>query len=81
MSKRIFEGKIEATGMQKTVVVSVDVPKRHPIYNKPIKQTKRLLAKDNLGCEVGDFVQVEETRPFSKKVSWDVIKKLGASEE
>ena len=81
MSKRTFEGKIEATDMQKTVVVSVDVPKRHAIYNKPIKQTKRLLARDDFGCGVGDVVQVEETRPYSKRVSWKVVKKLEASEE
>jgi len=76
MSKRTFEGTVVSNKMQKTVIVAVDVPTKHAIYAKAIKLTKRMLAKDELGCVVGDHVQIEETRPFSKKVSWIVLKKF-----
>ncbi len=80
MSKRIFEGKVVSNKMQKTVVVAVDVPTKHHLYSKAIKITKRMLAKDEFDTAVGDMVLIEETRPYSKKVSWKVVKKLETTE-
>ena len=41
MSKKILKGKVVSAKMQKTVVVAVELPKKHPIYGK--KVTKWLL--------------------------------------
>jgi len=59
--------------MNKTVVVAVDTPKRHPLYHKNIKHTKKYYAHDEKNeCKVGDKVLIEETRPLSKMKRWRV---------
>jgi len=42
MSIKTFKGKVVSNKMQKTVVVAVDLPKKHPIYGKNIKNTRDL---------------------------------------
>ena len=81
MSIKTFKGKIVSNKMQKTVVVAVEMPKRHPIYEKTIKYTKRIKARDDLGLSVGDEVIIEECRPFSKEVSFRVVGKISEEEK
>ena len=76
MSKRIFKGTVVSDCMNKTVVISVNVPKKHRFYGKDIKITKNLKARDDIGVTKGDFVQIEETRPMGKTVTWKVLQKL-----
>jgi len=76
MSVKTFKGKIVSTKMQKTVVVAVDMPKRHPIYDKIVKRTKRLKARDEVGVTLGDAVVIEECKPYSKDVSFKVTSKI-----
>ncbi len=80
MSVKTFKGKIVSNKMTKTVVVAVEMPKRHPIYEKTIKNTKRIKARDDIGLSVGDEVIIEECRPFSKEVSFKVIGKISEEE-
>lgn len=66
-------GTVVSDVMNKTVVVIVDTPKRHPLYNKNIKRTKKYYAHDEKNeCKIGDRVRVEETRPLSKMKRWRV---------
>ncbi len=81
MAKRTFKGTIVSTSMNKTVLVSVDVPKKHRFYGKDMKITKNLKARDNLGVIVGDTVVIEESRPFGKTVAWLIIEKLEDKKE
>jgi small subunit ribosomal protein S17 len=76
MSKRTFKGTVVSDSMNKTVVVSVNVPKKHRFYGKDIKITKNLKARDDIGVKTGDYVQIEETRPMGKTVNWKVLEKL-----
>ena len=56
-------GKVVSDGMDKTVVVSVDYVRRHPIYHKRIRRTSKFMAHDEQNtCKVGDIVRIEETR-------------------
>ena len=73
MSKKILKGKVVSNKMQKTVVVSVDFLHRHPLYKKMLRKTKRFKAHDEIGVKVGDVVRIEESRPFSKQVTWKVL--------
>ena len=73
MTKRIFSGKVVSEKMNKTVVVSVEIPKRHPKYGKSIKNTKRFKAKNEKNAKVDDIVLIEESRPFAKGVNWLII--------
>ncbi|MBE9482813.1 MAG: 30S ribosomal protein S17 [Chloroflexi bacterium] len=66
-------GRIVSDRMDKTVVVAVETPKRHPLYKKTIKRVVRFKAHDkNNECRQGDIVRIIETRPFSKQKRWRV---------
>ena len=66
-------GMVISDVMNKTVVVAVDTPKRHPLYHKSIKRIKKYYAHDEKNeCKVGDTVRIEETRPLSKMKRWRV---------
>jgi len=58
---------VSAGKMDKTVVVAVVENKKHPIYNKVVKKTKKYKAHDESNaCGIGDIVEIQETRPLSK---------------
>ena len=76
MSTKTFKGKVVSAKMQSTVVVAVEMPKRHPIYDKIIKNTVRLKARNEMGVVLGDEVIIEECKPYSKEVSFKVIDKI-----
>ncbi|MGD9713249.1 MAG: 30S ribosomal protein S17 [Thermomicrobiales bacterium] len=66
-------GKVVSNSMEKTVVVSVDYVRRHPIYHKRIRRTSRFMAHDEQNaCKPGDVVRIEEIRPLSKRKRWIV---------
>ena len=59
--------------MDKTVVVEVETPKRHPLYKKTLRRRVRFKAHDeNNQCGLGDLVRIIETRPLSKHKRWRV---------
>jgi small subunit ribosomal protein S17 len=63
--------------MNKTIVVAVESLKKHRIYKRTYKQTKRFQAHDEENtCQVGDVVRIEETRPLSKMKHWRLIEIL-----
>ena len=76
MSGKILTGKVVSNKMQKTVVVAVEVPTKHPIYGKAIKNTRRLKAHSEKEVKVGDIVRIGETKPISKEVSFVVLEVL-----
>ena len=66
-------GTVTGDVMNKTVIVSVDAPKRHPLYNKTMKRIKKYYAHDeNNEAKTGDTVRIEETRPLSRLKRWRV---------
>ncbi len=75
--RKVREGVVTSSGMDKTAVVSVIERVRHPKYNKFVLQTKRLYAHDETNdVNVGDRVRVMETRPVSKSKRWRVVEVL-----
>ena len=57
----------------KTVVVAVETPRRHPVYQKIIRHEKKYQAADLKGeCQMGDLVRITETRPLSREKHWRV---------
>ena len=66
-------GRVVSDKMDKTVVVSVDSVRRHPLYHKRITWTSKFMAHDEQNsCKPGDIVRIEETRPLSKNKRWIV---------
>lgn len=71
--RKLREGMVVSDRMDKTVVVSVDMMKRHPLYGKTIRRSKKYKAHDEENrCKVGDLVRIRETRPMSKEKRWVV---------
>ena len=60
--------------MQKTVIVAVEMPKKHPVYGKIMKNTRRFVAKNDINAALGADVLIEESRPFSKTGRFHVVK-------
>jgi len=70
--RRRLTGVVTKTKLTKTVTVRVDRSYRHPLYGKVIRTNKKYLVHDELGCQLGDKVQIVESRPLSKKKRWVV---------
>jgi len=67
-------GVVVSNKMQKTIVVAVESLKKHRIYKRTYKQTKRFHAHDEENtCQIGDLVRIEETRPLSKTKRWRLV--------
>jgi len=67
-------GRVVSNKMDKTIVVVVETLKKHRIYKRTYKQTKRLQAHDEENiCQIGDIVRIEESRPLSKMKRWRLI--------
>jgi len=67
-------GRVVSNKMDKTIVVVVETLKKHRIYKRTYKQTKRFYAHDEQNaCQIGDIVRIEESRPLSKLKHWNLI--------
>ncbi|HHY65080.1 MAG TPA: 30S ribosomal protein S17 [Clostridiaceae bacterium] len=68
-------GTVVSNKMDKTIVVAVVDSVRHPLLKKIIKKTYKLKAHDeNNECNIGDRVEVMETRPLSKDKRWRLVR-------
>jgi small subunit ribosomal protein S17 len=67
-------GRVVSNKMDKTIVVVVETLKKHRIYKRTYKQTKRFHAHDEHNvCQIGDIVRIEESRPISKLKRWRLV--------
>ena len=75
--KRQVNGIIVSNKMEKTVVVQVERLVKHPLYKKYIRRRNKFMAhdKDN-ACQIGDRVEITESRPLSKTKRWRVSRIL-----
>ncbi len=74
MPKRILSGKVLKKSGDKTISVLVTRQTTHPIYKKIIRVSKKYLAHDNDNSAViGATVKIKESKPLSKRKSWEVI--------
>ncbi len=74
---RTLTGKVVSTKMDKTIVVAIERRKSHPIYKKSYLVTTRFQAHDEAGqANLGDMVEISETRPISKNKHFKLAKVL-----
>lgn len=60
-------GVVTSDKMDKTITVAIEQRVKHPLYGKTIKITRKLKAHDeNNQAQIGDKVEIVETRPLSK---------------
>lgn len=78
--RKVRIGQVVSDKMDKTVVVAVETLRRHPLYKKAIRRTKKYKVHDEGNvCKVGDRVKILETRPLSKEKRWRVIEIISKS--
>lgn len=74
-SRKVRQGIVSSDSMDKTITVVVEDRKRHPIYNKIMKSSSKFKAHDEKNeAEVGDTVEIMETRPLSATKRWRLIR-------
>ncbi len=74
MTKKILKGIVTSSKSNKTVVVEVIRKFKHPFYGKVIKRSKKYHAHDEKNkFKEGEKVSIIESKPFSKKKTWQVI--------
>lgn len=71
-TRRRLTGVVTSNKMQKTVVVEISRTYQHRLYKKVVSSSKRVMAHDELGCQIGDRVRIVESRPLSRNKRWVV---------
>ena len=79
--RKIKMGRVVSNKMDKTVVVTVESYRPHPLYKKQVRRIKKFKAHDEQNsCHIGDVVRIEETRPLSKEKRWRVVEIVSKGE-
>jgi small subunit ribosomal protein S17 len=82
--RRRLTGVVTSNKMDKTVVVEIKRTYRHQLYKKVVHARKRVMAHDELDCQIGDRVSIVESRPLSRRKRWVVEeilrREIGADE-
>ena len=80
--RRTLVGTVTSDKMNKTVVVAVEVVRRHRLYGRTIRQTHTFKAHDPINrYRVGDVVEMRESRPISKDKHWVVSRLVKGGQE
>lgn len=76
-NRKVRDGIVVSSKMDRSIVVAVVERVRHPKYNKFVMRTKKLYAHDEANdANIGDRVRVMETRPLSKTKRWRLVEIL-----
>jgi small subunit ribosomal protein S17 len=64
--RKVYVGRVVSDKMDKTITVVVETHKKHSLYGKRVKYSKKYKAHDeNNQAKIGDVVKIMETRPLS----------------
>ncbi len=75
--RKIREGVVTSTAMDKTAVVAVESRKPHPRYGKTMARSTKFYVHDETNdARDGDRVRIMETRPVSKNKRWRLVEVL-----
>jgi len=71
-TRRRIKGFVTSNKMDKSVIVEITRTYRHRLYKKIVHSRRRVMAHDELGCQIGDQVCIVESRPISRHKRWVV---------
>jgi len=72
--RKVLEGRVVSAQMEKSIVVEVVTQKRHPVFKKLVKRSRRFMAHDEQNeSHAGDTVRIMETRPLSRRKRWRLV--------
>ncbi len=78
-NRKVMIGQVVSDKMDKTVVVKIERAFRHPLYEKTVKRTSKVMAHDEGNvARIGDIVELMETRPLSRMKRWRVVRVLSS---
>lgn len=70
-------GRVASDRADKTIIVEVESVRRHRLYKKPVRVRRKFMAHDPQNtCRIGDVVQIEESRPMSRRKRWRLVEVL-----
>ncbi len=70
-----MQGKVVSTKMNNTVVVEIERWVVHPIYQKRMKKNRRFSAHNEMDVNLGDTVEIIETKPISATKNF-IVKRI-----
>lgn len=73
-TRKVRRGLVTSNKMEKTVVVLLSRRAQHPLYGKTVKFSVKVKAHDEMSCDIGDTVEIMETRPMSRDKRWRVTR-------
>ncbi len=72
--KTTLIGKVVSDKMDKTITVLVETQRKHPLYGKRVKYSKKYHAHDEKNeAKIGDTVKIAQTRPLAKTVDYELV--------
>jgi small subunit ribosomal protein S17 len=72
--RKILVGEVVSNKMIKTVSVRVDRLMKHPKFKRYVRRSQTFMAHDEGSvCQLGDRVQIIESRPLSRHKRWRVV--------
>ncbi len=70
-------GRVISDKMDKTITVLVETQRKHPLYGKMVKYSKKYHAHDEKNeAKIGDTVKIVQTRPLAKTVDYELVEIL-----
>ena len=74
-ARKLYQGTVVSDKMDKTITVEVSTSKRHRVYGKKVKYSKKYKAHDEENiAKIGDVVDIVETRPLSATKRFRLLK-------
>ena len=74
-AKQELVGRVVSDKTDKTITVLVETHKKHPLYGKRVKYSKKYAAHDEKNeAKVGDTVRIRMTKPISKTKHYELVK-------
>jgi small subunit ribosomal protein S17 len=70
--RKVRRGIVTSNKMLKTCVVKLERSFQHTLYGKTVRNSRTVKAHDIIGVDIGDTVEIMETRPLSKEKRWRV---------
>ena len=72
--RKAYVGKVVSDKMDNTITVLVETYKKHPLYGKRVKYSKKFKAHDeNNVAKLNDIVKIMETRPLSATKNFRLV--------
>ncbi len=77
VAKQELTGTVVSAKNDKTITVLVSTKKKHPLYGKAVKSSKKYAAHDeNNTAKVGDTVKIRSSKPISKTKKYELVEVL-----